>query len=260
MLTYPIFLYRLHDLLHKHGFTKIEICAVSNLVYTKIDRVYKFCCKHNIQLDTSFDFVGRFTKQRQVDLWLSNMHHLYDRYGHKPEVSTVGSLSNIEYFKSSGSLFSIFKEFYNKGYVWKFEPYDDVTGADGMAITPHQWADFVLYLIQYYPKVYPAPSFIEKYSTRKLDISDSCDILSLDLLPHETWCGCCDKYPQHLKMIKEKGCFSCAYYPFCALPCPIDNVPNSDFCVNRHIFNGLSANGNNLSCSNPDFPREQTKR
>lgn len=220
---------------------EIGFCAVSNLVYHNVDRVIAFCKKYNVQLDTSFDFEGRFTKQRQIDLWWNNLQKIKES-GLNPSIAIIETKQAIEYVQNKDPMFA---KLYSN-FVVKFEPYDDVNQLPNSVVTPEHHAEFIKYLILHYPKCEPASNYLHAWLTKTPYNEDQCDLIGIDCLPDQTWMGCCDKYHDVVAMMKFHQCISCEYFKICAIPCPHSNNAKQ-FCYNKLIFDFIKQHNDSIS-------------
>lgn len=228
------FLHHLRTLLKKHGVVDIGVCCVTNLCYKKIDRAMLFCQNNNITLDTSYDFVGRFNKKYQHDLWMNNIEHLNNVYHYKPTISIVGHLANINEITNHNTFF---KKMYSE-YHLKIEPYDKFDDIEQYTTNQSQWIDFISFLIDHYPQTEPANFFINSFKSKTRIKQESCDLVGIDCLPDETWGACCDKYKNISKMMMRFSCWQCPHYQYCPIPCP--SLCTNDVCTYQKIYNKVS--------------------
>nr|DAE69974.1 MAG TPA: Fe-S oxidoreductase [Caudoviricetes sp.] len=73
----------------------LQITIVSNLVYRNIDRLIQLTLDHDAYIQTSYDFVGRYTKPWQVETFIKNVYTLREK-NIKFNVATVLHKQNID--------------------------------------------------------------------------------------------------------------------------------------------------------------------
>lgn len=108
-----------------------EICFTSNLVFSKVDRVLNLLKDTNSYIATSFDLVGRFQNEQQIDQWTKNAELFQPK-----TVSITLTKQNINEWLTSDKFKSKYRsclkkyplniEYYIYNRNWKYyQPSDD---------------------------------------------------------------------------------------------------------------------------------------
>ena len=209
--------------------TPCKISVITNLITHKIDQLIDLQKKHKFCLGTSFDFEGRFTKQKQVDLFLQNLKTLTQNHI-DITIATLANKQNFLALKNKNHwLYSTFEYLYNN-YVIGIEQYTDVHHLPHYNLTDDQLIEFYKFVIREYPKI----KGLEKYSNYK-DQWHNCSKDTIDIKPfHVSW-SCCNKTAQFAKMFDKFGCLTCKYLHRCAPNCPTDAISHQK-CIDKEMY------------------------
>lgn len=202
----------------------LKIVVTTNLVHHNVDAI-KELAKRNVVVNTSYDFVGRFTKDGQIRLWWENIEKLY-KDGICPQITTIAHKQNIDQILEKNPTFDRLCE-----YNVSFEKYVDANNIQKYVIDDRQLAHFYRYLFYNYPNVHPICDYL---------VSDSqsinvCSMQTLDILPNQTNWECCDKQKAFIDLVKIKGCVTCEYNNYCCISCP-NEMDKSSFCIHKEMY------------------------
>ena len=210
------------------GNYKYSFELVTNLVYKKVDRMLDFITKHNCSIASSFDFVGRFHKPSQYQLWRRNIEYVLGK-GIHIGIIIIGHKQN---------LFALQNDKYDIGFFANspnvnvdVAEYDDVVSNPEFKPTTEQFVQFVKLLKTKYPLInlsYYGDAV--RCGLRVLDISSTHTILQR-----------CDEVKLTEQIIRKFNCLSCPYKPECIIVCPRKFLQNN-FCPNKQIYDNKQNN------------------
>lgn len=213
------------------------ITITSNLLTRNIDNVIKLCKTYNIQLDTSFDFEGRFTKYKQVELWWNN---LQKTKALNPLVVIIAHKLNIQAILSENHpLFKLFQQLY-QNFEISFEPYVDANQLAKYVVNDDQLINFYKHLIDYWPKI----TTVQKYTNNQT--GKGCSFETIDITPKYVQWSCCDKNASYKTLMHKFNCWTCDYKSQCKPNCP-NETANHYQCIGQALYEYVSQNNSNCS-------------
>lgn len=214
-------------------FPSVKMEISTNLLTDHLEETEALLGKHSIGLSASFDFVGRFTKQRQVDLFFDNIKRMQK----KPHIVSVAHKPNALTLKYGKHPWMPIFNYLYENCNCTFEAYVDANHLPFYAMSPAEYAQFMIYLIEHYPKMECAAYYMQAFNYTP---KGHCSIESFDLLPDFTAYSCCDKRASLQRFLHEKQCFSCKYQPHCVVRC-FNEEPKGAYCRHKEIFDYVAS-------------------
>lgn len=206
-----------------------KIAFITNLITHKIDQLIQLHQKYQFGIGTSFDFEGRFTKQKQVDLFVNNLKKL-TAAGIDVGIAMIIDKPNIDAIKDEHHwLQPTFRWLYTN-YNIGLEQYTDSNNLPHYCVTDDQVVEFYKFVLINYPKI----KGLEKYFDSKSHWHN-CSKDTIDIKPfHVNW-SCCDKQHQFAKMFSKFNCLTCDYLNRCAPTCPTDALTHEK-CIDKIMY------------------------
>lgn len=213
---------------------EIQLSTSSNLVFHKRERVLELLQKYNIRLLASFDLVGRFRHQRQVEMFLDNSKY-FSSNGINFAVAFVATNGNIQSIYNKTNLFKEWEELYNL-YPMQFTYYNDV-GIESYTVYEKDLYDFFCFCLKNYPNIGNVQSLLDEYEGKVLPNSYCTGEIWINesLIYH-----CCDLKQASINLLKNKECLICEYSDRCSGTC--NRLFNeSNFCHKKAFFEYLES-------------------
>jgi hypothetical protein len=202
----------------------VNVCFVTNFIWTKKDRVKSFLDKTGVEVMSSYDPAGRFNSQT-FEVFKKNIQEFKD---YITTVSIVITKPTIDKFIKKQTPF--FDYLYNNFQVF-FDYYGPEKNKELLMPKDTEVRDFMKFMIDNWPNSIPIRGFFSK-TKGKMSCMDTYTIM-----PSGKWGGC-GQY-EHLdkvipiKMVTEQewldsyDCVSCEYFQRCSLGCFMSNHVNS---------------------------------
>lgn len=236
------FLQQVNDLLKKHGKTA-NICITSNLQTKDIAAVVALSQKHKCFIFTSLDFHGRFTKERQIDLWMSNVDYLIDNHIFF-RVSIIITRPNVQAImcREPNRLLDAFNRLYEiDPNILAFEGYDTTnSNADKQyALSTEALVDFYKFLYYHYPKLYIVQSHLDILRGKSAGRVECTRVVPIS---RENYWDCTHGHFQQTmqKFIANKQCNLCKYFGRCGMMC-FRRYADGTVCAKRQFLDYLSS-------------------
>lgn len=200
---------------------KYSFELVTNLVYHNIDRMIAFAQKYNCSIATSFDFVGRFKHQSQLQLWSDNVKQLLSRQidfgviiiGHKQNlIALQNNTFDIGFFANTGINIDIAE-------------YDDVVHNNEFKPSTEDLINFV-------------DTLKAKYSNIHLSMisnNSKCGLRVLDISSDHTILQRCDELALSELIVRKFDCLTCTHKQRCIINCPRKFLQNT-LCPNKVLY------------------------
>lgn len=194
--------------------TLLQVQVVSNLVYKKIDRLIDLVQNHNAYVQTSYDFVGRYTKQYQVDLFMNNVYNLVlnkIRFN----VATVLHHQNIDVLTMNvkNNLIGNFNQMYNDGLnLSTVMYYNNCKKSSPLFVSDKEYQNAYTFLIDKYPHLTEFDNIRSNIVNHKIEPHHTGKIHSLSIVDKKV------RYrdlTERERNYNNKFCLMCQYYKFC---------------------------------------------
>lgn len=185
----------------------------SNLIFKNKQRVLALLNKYNIILYASFDLVGRYTKQSQIDLFLDNCQFFNDQLK-EFTISFVASYDNIKAIKEKGENFSTFNFLY-QNYRICFDYCND--NGRIHEVNESLLSDFCLFLCKAYPSILNIQELKQCYLHMEDSLRASCPIAFI--IQNKLLFNCCNHDQISQDYANRKHCLSCEYFLNCPHYC-----------------------------------------
>lgn len=206
------------------------ISVITNLITHKIDQLIDLQKKYKFTISSSFDLEGRFTKQKQVDLFLSNLQ-LLDNTNIDCELVMIAHKRNINALKDPNHwLYGTFLQLY-KTHTIVIDQYNDRNKLPDYNVSDEQLVDFFKWILINFPNIHG----FEKFYNRSITKAGNCDKNTIDLLPFSVRWSCCDKKKQFSRLVDKFGCLTCPHIDYCVPDCPTDALKHN-VCINRLMY------------------------
>ena len=212
---------------------KAKITIVTNLMTNRVDDVIKLVRNHNLNIGTSFDFVGRWTKRSQVDHWWDNVNKI--RANHiTVAVAMIVHKPNLDVWMSqSHPWFDIFEKIYDccgSDLPIILEHYVDANHLDQFKLTDDQIIEGLKVLVDRYPKIQALAKYFDTHYQ-----PPTCDKDTIDVTPKFTLWSCCDKTSTFAKMTARFQCMTCRHLDRCSIACPTEALFHNK-CIDRALY------------------------
>jgi sulfatase maturation enzyme AslB (radical SAM superfamily) len=219
---------------------------ITNLVFTKTQKVKDFCDKHNLKLAISYDPVARFTVN-QLQQFKANVEEFKD---YIRMFSCVMTKQNMRAIIDGDSYFTYL--YNNFDCHWDHLLVGD-SRLDKMMPKESEVLEFYTHLVDNYPKCLNVLQFTDKtHKANKMGCTrgNSFTIFSDNSIPK----GCSgsvvlkDNKTEELwstkiidNFLQENECLTCQYYQRCSLSCFVHNdyeklVKDVQGCVYKKVF------------------------
>lgn len=195
---------------------------VTNLVYKRVDRMIEFVKYCKASIASSFDFVGRFHKPHQFELFKANVEYLLSK-NIELGIIIIGHKQNLIGLHNDDYDIGFFAN--NPAVNVDIAEYDDVTNNPDYKPTTEQYLEFINLLKQKYPNIHLS---INHGAAR-------CGLGVLDISSCHTILQRCDEVALTTEIIKKFSCLMCKHKQRCIIVCPRKFLQNS-FCPNKQIY------------------------
>lgn len=233
--AYDEFFTALETLAAKHG-KELNVYVASNLQFTSkvMWTVLDLLLTHHIKVRGSFDFVGRFTKDYQIDRFFVNGAGLQSN-GVPFELAFVATKPNIEAIMhpTNDHAHQAFEWFYRYSKV-QFDFYNDV-GVEGYTVTEHELFEFFKFLHLHYPKISTVAERVRNFTDGFTTYRYCNRGIWIDNIVQSS---CCDFKAKTEEFIQNKGCLTCDHFPYCTGSCVRVFAEESE-CWVREFFDWL---------------------
>lgn len=209
------------------------IQITSNLVHHNCQAIINlFRQFNNLKLNVLYDQYGRFTKQRQVDLWWSNIDRLIENNVF-PSVNIIAT-----------------KQLYNDvkqqtiDYIVKIAKRDlkinllEYFGSDSnYTINQYAYSQLVASLYEMFPN-----NIV--FNDLTVHQCANCAITNFEITPDFVSWDCCDKLASFKEFFKKNSCINCEYYNNCRISCGTNafNGMCFDKLINNHVNKNTTYN------------------
>lgn len=215
------------DLLCKRYNIQYHVSVSTNAVYHKVERVIDFINKWNIELRCSFDFVGRFTKNRQQQMFFTNV----DKFK-SAEIDTAVAMIltsqlinvivdvNNNYHKEWDRIYSNYNiaiDYYDPETLLPEEGIVRRTSTinDKFAPSENQIKMWFKHCVVHYPRIALINAFVESY-TNKVKIPHCMHGVSIS---SKIYWECCDMAKVRKQFLHNKQCTICDHFSYCVGTC-----------------------------------------
>ena len=210
----------------------IKLSISTNLVCSNLDRPLQFLRKYKPDIRCSFDFSGRFTKQRQLCNFLKNLQCLKNE-GLSPALAIIITQDLFESIKNSSYCeLSKYWEYFYENYEISLDYYDSIdmlpvtvdidnidtkkeARADKLKLSEQELGEFFIYCIEHYPKVSNIQALLSSF---KKKLSSSHCLHGYSITDRIYW-ECCNMKEVKQLFLQNKQCFLCKYYNNCIGTC-----------------------------------------
>jgi hypothetical protein len=198
----------------------VKVYFVTNLIWTKKERVKSFLEKTKVELMSSYDPAGRFNTTT-LEIFKQNADEFKK---HINTVSVVITKPTIDKFLKNQVPF--FDYLYDNFFIF-FDYYGPEKNSNFLLPKDVEVRDFMKFMVDNWPKVFPVKDFFSK-TKNKMTCMDTYTIM-----PTGQWGGCGQF--EHLekviplKMMTEQqwfdnyNCFECEHFQRCSLGCFMSN-------------------------------------
>ena len=199
----------------------LEICFTSNMVFSNKERLNKFLYNSNPTLITSFDPSGRFNKET-FEIFKNNVKEYKDFIKSANVIMTKPTINkfmsnDVEFFDYLYDHFDIYFDYYTPEKNMKMYIPNDV-----------QLRDFMLYMIQHYPKVLPFADYKTKVK-KQMSCMDT-----ITVMPDNSYGGCTillknfkdvtiSKREMEQEWLEQYKCLECPHFQYCSMGCFLSN-------------------------------------
>ena len=204
----------------------------TNLIYKNIDRCIDFWKRWDIGVRCSFDLAGRFTKQWQIDLFMTNVKKILDA-GIPTLINFVAHKENIKRIQNKGENYPYWKWLYDNCSMCLGEYDDSQTRRPDFAITEQQLGEFFIFLNDNYPKITNIRNIVDNYIDRHNPTPYCAYNVVIDR--NVSW-QCCDRNEAIIDFHNNKRCYQCEFYSTCYGTCPRIYHQN-EYCHIRDLLN-----------------------
>lgn len=212
--AYDVFLCTITKLCRDYDKT-YKLQFASNLMHKNTERVLKLLNKHNCTLYGSYDIVGRYTKQYQIDLFVNNALYYQKQLPNRFYVSFVASPDNINSILTRSNLYT-FDTLYRHCSIC-FDYCND-NGVGTKEVDEDKLSDFVVYMIDHYPNIINIQDFKTCLKAPSKALMMSCPIAFI--IENRLIFNCCNHKQVSTQYVENKHCFQCKYYSICPHYCP----------------------------------------
>lgn len=213
-----------------------DFTLMTNIITKNIDRTIAFAKKYDTDVHASFDFAGRFTNPKLVDLWFDNMAKMRAA-GLRRFSATFNTIKpNVDAIMSHDP---VWKKIY-ENYDIILNYYDDI-GVEEYVADEKLLGQLLIFLYQNYPKVGNIRDIVERF--RGIKPGTTC-VQSTTVTDRINW-ECCDRYNVIQEFRKNKGCLKCEFFEHCPVDCPRTFHKSKD-CLNRIFLTWYKENGMDL--------------
>lgn len=223
----------------------VHIDIVSNLVHHKANQILFLKHKYpDLGIVASANVEGQFTKQIHKQLFLSNLQALRSirdlRFAAVIDKKSKNLLINqVDCFGVR-----LFNMLYDEGYVIDVEPYIDVRNLDDYKITAEDYAEFIKFAINRYPRL--CNMWFYDRSVKLLSKSTE----GLAEYTYTIYCDqpakLTDKQNEYIQMVKSRKCFLCRYNSRCS-PRFGTTINKNEFCPDKTIMNIIEINNASIN-------------
>lgn len=187
-----------------------DFTLMTNIITKNIDRTIYFANKYDTDIHASYDFAGRFTNPKLIDLWFSNLDKIKQQCRRycvtfntiKPNVDAI--------FRQD----LVFQKIYDEHPVI-LNSYDDI-GIPEYIVDEKTLGKLMIFIYQHYPKIGNVRDLVERYRGEKP--GTTC-VQSTTITDRINW-ECCDRSKVFKEYMINKGCLSCQYFEHCPFECP----------------------------------------
>ncbi len=234
-------------------YAKLKQCGISsklnistNLLHHNVDIALYLSRKYGFSINASFDLSGRFSKTKQLKLFLENLSMI----ANSTDQFTIGVVlhrQNYLAIKDKSKLETkIFDNLYER-YANKinFEYFDEVNQAPQFNIFNEELIDFLILLTRRYPKLPISHSLIAQ--ANKVSTTDEYCLSYTRIVNGKIFSNCDASIMLHelkKQFIMRNNCLMCEYYKFCGLTCY--RIFKNKTCVLKPVCDYIK-NDTNLS-------------
>lgn len=226
---------------------------VTNLLTTKHDLFKEWLDFHSLKLSVSYDLSGRFN----INQLLQFKHNVEVYRDYINTICLVATKQNIKLLLEQKD--SYYDYLYNNFTCYWDQLTPGPTVPTDLVPSEKQYLDFLLFLVDNYPRCTNLESFVNKQQHNKM----SCPSLNKLLIEADNSTSSC-RIQQHKKTndfispasdtndaiiekwIDDKGCFTCEYFSRCPFSCFVRNdwkrlVRDFDGCIYKETFKYVDA-------------------
>ena len=202
---------------------RIQIQITTNLVHHNIDNIISLYQNFdNIKLNVSFDFGGRFTKQKQIDLWWENYHQLLiNNINFSINIIGTRVLYDLIIQNKYSKCFDDFKQ--NNTNINILEYFGNNSK---YLISADQFAFMVSQLYKKYGDIICVNKLTDKQCA-------NCAITNFEITPEYVSWDCCNKLQSFHQFFLKNNCIQCEYFANCRISC--GNNAFEGTCFNKTI-------------------------
>ena len=190
----------------------IQVSLTTNLQCNEfvLQSLIALAKQFNISITASFDLYGRYSLNKQTDLFIKNCFTLRD-VGIEPLISTVLHKKNIECIQKQEGFYPQFKKLYDENFKIVTVQYYNNASKE-LHVDQQLLVDTYKYFIQHYPKLHEIRQLLSRYKNavsinRAIvkTVSMSCiqDTIKVKDLT------------DRLQSFADSNCISCKYYNCC---------------------------------------------
>lgn len=208
---------RIKDLVNRYNKTA-HYQVTTHLIIEKIDRFIQLMDSHkDVVINTSYDYQGRFSNKKQLQLFLRNVYKLQQK-GFVVTIDTVAHKLNINILKKHDhDLVLLWDKIYND-FDCDFVVWQN-TGNNAYYVSYQELTTFLIYLYDHYPKIKLIDKFNHILQNQKIDF-DCLDCIGIDgSVVKFRRCENNIRSSYKSKCVKTLGCLYCEYKPYCGEQC-----------------------------------------
>ena len=210
---------------------KIKLSISTNLIFNDSKLPLAFLHKYKPDIRCSFDFSGRFTKQRQLDNFLRNLQLLKDE-NLSPALAIIITRDLFESIKNASyNALSKYWQYFYENYEISLDYYDSIdmlpvtiedktdkhkeVQVDRLKLSEQELADFFIYCISNYPKISNIHALLSSFKNKQ---SSSHCLHGYSITDRIYW-ECCNMKEVKQLFLQNKQCYLCKYYNNCIGTC-----------------------------------------
>lgn len=216
-----------------------ELVIKTNLVHHHVDQIIELVkAVPKLAVGTSFDIVGRFQKDDQIELWYNNIRQLA-RHSIYPDITIVAHKQNIDAVINNvdSKSLTIFKQLYaTHEYNIDFEYYRDVNKRPEYYVSDREVGEFVKFLVTNYPAISEAQHLIKtKHYMCKNANAEGLPQHFIKIWPTHIDCDTINDKEKFKRLVHNKHCDTCKFKNMCSPRYALE-FDDSEYCINKTVF------------------------
>lgn len=239
---YHWFINEVWRLIKTYNKTIHDIHITTNLVYPNVERVIKLAKDTNVSIFVSFDLVGRFKSQHQIDTFMhnlqivanSNVHFLISVVLTKPNILAI--INQQGYYNQFMQLYDGWSDkIYFEGYDCIDQLHDDVNYT-----SQQQYGEFLVWCYNHMPKLTIVTDLIHIIDGSNNRLTDCCRIVQITNT--DDYWQCTNKQSWTTvrnKFIANKQCMQCPWFRKCGMMC-YRRYCDGNYCAKRFALDYIA--------------------